>query len=238
MSVTFRILSALLQYPTVDIQNAVPEMRKALFEDAMLNAAHIEALEPLLNRLATNDLIDVQQNYVELFDRGRVHSLHLFEHVHGESRDRGQAMVDLRERYLAAGLDPVSSELPDYLPQFLEYCSVLPREAALEQLAEPGLVLVALARRLEERGSDYATVLITLCDMAGIDRGIDVESAIKPADDPDDLEALDAAWEEEEVTFGAESAPHGQAECPKAAAMVSRFSPSLDAESIRSEKHG
>lgn len=234
MSVTYRILSALLQYPTADIQKAAPEMRQALVEEGLLEAEHISALDPLLGKLATSDLIDLQEAYVELFDRGRVHSLHLFEHVHGESRDRGQAMVDLRERYLAAGLDPVSNELPDYLPQFLEYCSILPKEEALKQLAEPGVVLVALAQRLEERDPNYAAILIALCDLIGVDRSIDVESAIKPADDPDDLEALDAAWEEEEVTFGAGSAPDGAGECPQAAAMVNRFAVPAGSESARS----
>jgi len=234
MSITLRILSALLQYPTAELQEAAAEMRKALEEEDLLGAGQIAALAPLLDQLATSDLIDLQEDYVELFDRGRVHSLHLFEHVHGESRDRGQAMVDLRERYLAAGLDPVSNELPDYLPQFLEYCSILPREAALEQLAEPGLVLVALAQRLEQRESVYAPVLIALCDLAGVDRSIDVQSAIKPADDPDDLEALDAAWEEEEVTFGAGSAPQDAGDCPQAAAMVNRFAVPPDSEPARS----
>ena len=234
MSITLRILSALLQYPTAELQEAAAEMRKALEEEDLLGAGQIAALAPLLDQLATSDLIDLQEDYVELFDRGRVHSLHLFEHVHGESRDRGQAMVDLRERYLAAGLDPVSNELPDYLPQFLEYCSILPREAALEQLAEPGLVLVALAQRLEQRQSIYAPVLIALCDLAGVDRSIDVQSAIKPADDPDDLEALDAAWEEEEVTFGAGSAPQDAGDCPQAAAMVNRFAVPPNSEPARS----
>lgn len=234
MSTTLRILSALLQYPTADLQEAASEMRKALDEEGLLGAGQIAALDPLLDQLATSDLIDLQEDYVELFDRGRVHSLHLFEHVHGESRDRGQAMVDLRERYLAAGLDPVSNELPDYLPQFLEYCSILPREAALEQLAEPGLVLVALAQRLEQRQSIYAPVLIALCDLAGVDRSIDVQSAIKPADDPDDLEALDAAWEEEEVTFGPGSAPQDAGDCPQAAAMVNRFAVPPNSEPARS----
>ena len=234
MSITLRILSALLQYPTAELQEAAAEMRKALEEEDLLGAGQIAALAPLLDQLATSDLIDLQEDYVELFDRCRVHSLHLFEHVHGGSRDRGQAMVDLRERYLAAGLDPVSNELPDYLPQFLEYCSILPREAALEQLAEPGLVLVALAQRLEQRESVYAPVLIALCDLAGVDRSIDVQSAIKPADDPDDLEALDAAWEEEEVTFGAGSAPQDAGDCPQAAAMVNRFAVPPDSEPARS----
>lgn len=234
MNMTFRILSILLQYPTADIQGAIPDMRTALEKEGMLDAAHLSALDPLLDRLATGDLLDVQEDYVELFDRGRVHSLHLFEHVHGESRDRGQAMIDLRERYLAAGLDPVSNELPDYLPQFLEYCSILPPAEAIEQLAEPGVVLIALAQRLEERGSLYAAILVALCDLAGVDRSIDAQSAIKPADNPDDLEALDAAWEEEEVTFGAASANQSSAECPQASAMVNRFAVPPTPQSARS----
>ena len=224
MSLTFKILSAVLQYPSAELQAAVPAMQPALADQALLSPAQRASLEPLFALLRGSDLLDMQEAYTDLFDRGRAHSLYLFEHVHGESRDRGQAMVDLRNRYLAAGLEPVSNELPDFLPQFLEYCSVLPHAEALDRLAEPGLVLAALADRLAKRGSPYAAVLIALCDLARIDRGIDAESAIAPADDPDDLEALDAAWEAEEVRFS--NAPDPQAgggECPQAAALVNRF---------------
>lgn len=223
MRVTFRILSAVLQYPSAELQAAVPVMRTALVSEGLLSDGQIGRLEPLLRQLGNDDLLDVQEAYIDLFDRGRAHSLYLFEHVHGESRDRGQAMVDLRERYLTAGLEPVSNELPDFLPQFLEYCSVLAPQEALAQLAEPGVVIAALADRLEKRGSPYAGVLIILCELAQIDRGIDAESAIAPADDPDDLVALDAAWEAEEIRFAAAPDPQASGECPQAAALVNRF---------------
>jgi nitrate reductase molybdenum cofactor assembly chaperone NarJ/NarW len=223
MSLTFKILSAVLQYPSIELQAAMPLMQPALADEALLSPAQRASFDPLFALLGGSDLLEIQEAYIDLFDRGRAHSLYLFEHVHGESRDRGQAMVDLRERYLAAGLEPVSNELPDFLPQFLEYCSVLPHAAALDRLAESGLVLAALADRLAKRGSPYAAVLIALCDMARIDRGIDAESAIAPADDPDDLEALDAAWEAEEVRFAAAPDPQASAGCPQAAALVNRF---------------
>lgn len=234
MITTFRILSALLQYPSAELQEAAPVIPEALARDGLLDDEGIALLSPLLAVLGRNDLIETQEAYVELFDRGRVHSLHLFEHVHGESRDRGQAMVDLRERYLEAGLDPVSNELPDFLPQFLEYCSVLPLERARAQLAEPGVVLAALAERLEKRGSPYAAVLIGLCELAEVNRGSDAQAVIVPADDPDDLEALDAAWEAEEVTFGAASAPQPGGGCPQAAALVNRFAQPAASSSARS----
>lgn len=230
---TLRVLSALLQYPSKDLQAAVPAIRAALAGEGLLSVHQIASLEPLLVALDASDLIEAQESYVELFDRGRLHSLHLFEHVHGESRDRGQAMVDLRERYLLAGLDPVSNELPDFLPQFLEYCSVLPSDTALEQLAEPGAVLAALAERLEKRASPYAAILTILCELANVDRGADSE-VVAPADDPDDLEALDAAWEAEEVRFGPESAPKAGGECPQAAAIVNRFAPPASSSPARS----
>jgi nitrate reductase delta subunit len=220
---SFRILSALLQYPSAELQEAVPQIPRALAREGLLSDEAMALLGPLLVMLGQSDLIEAQEGYVELFDRGRVHSLHLFEHVHGESRDRGQAMVDLRERYLEAGLDPVSNELPDFLPQFLEYCSVLPLDRARAQLAEPGVVLAVLAERLEKRGSPYAAILFALCELANVDRSNDAQSVIVPADDPDDLEALDAAWEAEEVTFGAASGPQSGGECPQAAALVNRF---------------
>lgn len=231
---TFRILSALLQYPSAELQEAVPKIAAALGREGLLTDDGIALLEPLLAFLGQSDLIETQEAYVELFDRGRAHSLHLFEHVHGESRDRGQAMVDLRERYLAAGLDPVSNELPDFLPQFLEYCSMLPVEKAREQLAEPGVVLVALAERLEKRGSPYAAVLIALCELADVERTNMAQASVVPADDPDDLEALDAAWEAEEVTFGGAGASPSDSGCPQAAAIVHRFAQPASSSPARS----
>ncbi len=125
MNTTLRVLSALLRYPDEAVQQAAPILSALLAEEALLAPEQRAALAPLIERLADDDLLDLQEAYVALFDRGRALSLHLFEHVHGESRDRGQAMVDLRDRYVAQGLEITAKELPDYLPLFLEYLSVL-----------------------------------------------------------------------------------------------------------------
>ena len=231
MRLTLRTLSALLRYPDEAVQQAAPELTGVLAEDGLLSPEQRASLQPLLDTLASADLLDSQERYVGLFDRGRAVSLHLFEHVHGESRDRGQAMVDLRDRYEAQGLEIAAKELPDYLPLFLEYLSVLPSAQAAEELAQPGLILSALADRLEEKGTPYAAPMRILADLAGAG-GEAFE--IAPADDPDDLAALDAAWEEEQIRFDAPVAP-GTADCPQIAGMVDRM---LAQEPVRSRIHG
>ncbi len=231
MRLTLRILSALLRYPDEAVRQAVPELTAALAGDGLLSPGQRASLQPLLDALASDDLLDSQERYVGLFDRGRAVSLHLFEHVHGESRDRGQAMVDLRDRYEAQGLEIAAKELPDYLPLFLEYLSVLPPAQAAEELAQPGVILSALATRLEEKATPYAAAMRILADLAGAG-GEAFE--IAPADDPDDLAALDAAWEEEQVRFDAPVAP-GAADCPQGAGMVDRM---LAQEPVRSQIHG
>lgn len=216
------LFSLLLQYPTLEMVSALDELESRLAADPALPPDTRKRLAPLIARLSDQDIYAAQENYVELFDRGRALSLHLFEHVHGESRDRGQAMVDLRERYVAAGLDPVANELPDYLPLFLDYCSTLPEEAAREALAEPGIVLVALAARLADRESDYAPVFALLCDIAGVEMDEEAANSLPPPEDPETLPELDAQWEEEEVRFTNEL-PDPNAACPQASAMIRRI---------------
>lgn len=216
---SLHLLSLLLQYPTIELTAAIDELRARLVDDPALPPDTVVRLGPLLDRLASQDIYEAQETYVELFDRGRALSLHLFEHVHGESRDRGQAMVDLRQRYLDAGLDPVTNELPDYLPLFLDYCSVLPEPASRDMLAEPGAVMVALASRLADRQSDYAPILSVLCDIADVEMDEEAANALPPPEDPETLPELDAQWEEEEIRF-----THAQADpaaaCPQADAML------------------
>lgn len=232
MRLTLRILSALLRYPDEAVQQAVPELASALADDGLLSPEQRTALQPLLDALATDDLLDSQERYVGLFDRGRAVSLHLFEHVHGESRDRGQAMVDLRDRYEAQGLEIAAKELPDYLPLFLEYLSVLPPAQAADELAQPGVILSALAERLEDKGTPYAAPMRILASLAG--SGGEA-FAIAPADDPDDLAALDAAWEEEQIRFDSPQGADAAGACPQAAAIVARFQ---TAEPLGSKAHG
>lgn len=201
---TLKVLSALLSYPTEELVAAGEAMRAVLAREAVLPAAELRALSQLIAELAAGDLMELQERYILLFDRTRALSLHLFEHVHGESRDRGQAMVDLIKLYEDGGYSPTVTELPDFLPLFLEYAGTRGPADAIELLGQPAHVFAALRERLRKRSSPYEAVfgaLLTLGkatpDMAMIDRLL-----AEPDPEPDDLEALDAAWAEEEVLFG------------------------------------
>jgi nitrate reductase delta subunit len=206
MARTWRALAALLSYPTEELQAATGEIAAVLADEGVVPEADRRAIGALLNQFAVADIYDLQERYVALFDRSRALSLHLFEHVHGESRDRGQAMADLLSLYSRHGLGVTADELPDFLPLFLEFLSLLPIEEARELLAEPAGILGALADRLAERQSGYAAVMGALARLAGAPA---VAASDIPDEDPDDLVALDAAWEEAVVQFGPGEASNG-----------------------------
>jgi nitrate reductase delta subunit len=218
---TLKALSALLTYPDADLQAAAPEIGPALAAEALLDAAALAALAPLLDELATRDIYDLQERFVLLFDRSRSLSLNLFEHVHGESRERGGAMVDLLETYRAGGFEPVGAELPDHLPMFLEFLSTRPLDEARALIADAAHIVTALSDRLERRESSYAPVLRAVASLAATPAAADLlaEIAAQPEDDPEDLAALDAVWEEAMVTFG----PDPNAGCPAGRDMLSRI---------------
>ncbi|MGI9522965.1 MAG: nitrate reductase molybdenum cofactor assembly chaperone [Hyphomicrobiaceae bacterium] len=212
MQKTLKVLSTILSYPTAEIVAAVPEMRNALDTENLLPQKNRDRLDRILEELATRDLYDLQERYVHLFDRTQSLSLNLFEHVHGESRDRGQAMVDLRQLYENHELFPARHELPDYLPLFLEFASMIPEKEAGALLSEPMHILEAIRLRLKKRKAPYSSVFSCLQILAG---GKPSEAAVsamlsEPDPDADDLEALDAAWEEEEVQFGPDAAQCGR----------------------------
>ncbi|SHJ90666.1 respiratory nitrate reductase chaperone NarJ [Roseomonas rosea] len=206
MSRTYRALAALLSYPTEPLQAEASEIAAVLDAEALLSPAGREALSGLLDDLARGDLYEMQERYVGLFDRGRSVSLHLFEHVHGESRDRGQAMADLITLYQEHGLEMSPGELPDFLPLFLEFTSLLPPAEARELLAEPAPILRALADRLASRDAGYAAVMRAVAELAMAPAA---GASAVPDEDPDDLAALDAAWEEAAVRFGPGEAMDG-----------------------------
>ena len=212
MKRTLKVLSALLSYPTAELQAAVPEMRAALDAEARLPQRNRDRLDRILEELAAGDLYDLQERYVLLFDRTRSLSLHLFEHVHGESRDRGQAMVDLKQLYEGHGLYMSSSELPDHLPLFLEFLSQIPESEACSLLGETAHVLEAIRQRLKKRKAAYSSVFSCAQALAKVQPQTDVVAALmgERDEDPNDLAALDAAWEEEEVTFGPAAAAAAQ----------------------------
>jgi nitrate reductase delta subunit len=159
---TFKVLSLLLCYPESDWLAALPELENALSSEADVNGDAAARLAPLFNLLSDSRLIELQENYVATFDRNPSHSLHLFEHIHGESRDRGSAMIDLLEEYWKVDFDASASELPDYVPLFLEFLSLLPAEKALELLGDAVHVLATIGRKLDANGSPYATAFQVL----------------------------------------------------------------------------
>jgi nitrate reductase delta subunit len=215
---TLKVLSALLSYPSPDLLAASEELKQALRSEGLLAGPQLGAVLQLIDELVLGDLYDLQERYLLLFDRTRSLSLHLFEHVHGESRDRGQAMVDLLKLYEEAGYSPNAAELPDFLPLFLEFASTRPAAEALDLAGQPAHVFAALKERLGKRSSSYAAVfdaLIALSEVKPDEAALAVLRA-EPDPEPDDLVALDAAWEEEEVIFG----PGAQQDCGKDGLMA------------------
>lgn len=218
---TFRALSALLAYPTADLQQAVPAIRQVFAAEGILPPGDAAALDPLLDSLAGDDLYDLEERYVLLFDRSRTLSLNLFEHIHGEGRDRGGAMVDLLETYRAGGFDLTGPELPDHLPVLLEFLSTQPLDDSRAILADAGHILVALAERLARRESAYAPVLAALVSLAQATSTTDEAQALlaETDDDPTDLAALDETYAEAQVMFG----PDPNAGCPASRDLLARI---------------
>ena len=201
---SLRALSLLLQYPDPALRDILPTLVWTLDDEAALPGGRRAELRALAAELRQGDPLEVEAHYVELFDRGRATSLHLFEHVHGDSRDRGPAMVDLIAHYRAAGLHFDGNELPDHLCVVLEFASTQPPREAREFLAEMADILRAIFSALRERKSSYATVLAAILELAGSK----VEAVPVRAE-----EGLDESWAEPEVFDGCstrgQSAPAG-----------------------------
>ena len=201
MKMTLRAIAALLGYPSEELQAHAGEIRRALRDEAALPAAQLGALEPLLDRFESEDLLDLQADYSELFDRSRSLSLHLFEHVHGDSRERGQAMIDLGEQYLQRGFFLAVSELPDFLPVFLEFASCLPPAEAREMVGQPVHVFAALAERLDKRESPYAALFHALVAAAGVRPDVEALAELEEREPDEDPARIDEEWEEAPVSF-------------------------------------
>lgn len=218
---TLKALSLILSYPTLELQRSMPEIGAVLASDTRLTAAERRALRPLVEELSGRDIYELQEVFVMLFDRSRTLSLNLFEHVHGESRDRGGAMVSLVETYRDGGFDPVTSELPDHLPVLLEFLATRPFAEAQEILADAAHIFTALIGRLARRDSVYAPVFGALVQLSGVkaDPAAVAEMLDAPDDDPTDLEALDEVWEDSEVLFG----PDPNAGCPQVRDMLANM---------------
>jgi nitrate reductase molybdenum cofactor assembly chaperone NarJ/NarW len=219
----YRVLARLLTYPDAALIEALPAIGAALQDDHRALPPDLRlALGCLIDGLAQGDLLDHQERYGALFDRVRSLSLHLFEHVHGDSRARGSAMLDLIELYRRHGLEPSANELPDYLPLYLEFLSTLEPAIARGLLGETAHILAALHGRLAKRASPYAAIFQALLHLAAAAPEVRVD---EPEED-ESFAALDRAWEEAAVMFGPDARPTADgAACPKAARMLERMQP-------------
>jgi nitrate reductase delta subunit len=193
---TLRALARLLSYPDAQLRSHLPALRDALHDEHALRAARLAELDAFIASLERSAPLDAEADYVQLFDRGHATSLHLFEHVHGDSRDRGPAMIDLAQTYAAAGLFLAEGELPDFLPVVLEFTSTQPPREARAFLGEMAHILNAIFSALQERGAPHACLLGALIELAGEE----ARPVAIAADEP-----LDAAWQEPVVFDGCSS---------------------------------
>ncbi|OYW88891.1 MAG: nitrate reductase molybdenum cofactor assembly chaperone, partial [Hyphomonas sp. 32-62-5] len=188
---TYRALSRLLSYPDAQLQREARTCVELVEREGLISGRTVGDLRKLADHLAGQDIYEAQSAYVDLFDRTRSVSLHLYEHVHGESRERGPAMVGLVELYRAHGLEMEANDLPDYLPVFLEFLSVIADAEAASLIGEAAHVLEAISARLAKRQNPYQSIfraLLTISDKPADTAAVQSLLAIQD-DDPDDLEA-------------------------------------------------
>lgn len=211
-----RLLGALLHYPGEEVSEALAEIESTLLDTARIDGPARRELAVFFAYWRERDLLTLQENYVAQFDRGRVTSLYLFEHVYGESRDRGQAMVDLMQTYERSGIYLAPGELPDYLPAFLEYVSVLPASEGVARLKDIEHLLQAIDAGLAKRGSPYAGLTRALLCLAGAAAQRQTQATSAHVDDaaliPEakDYEAIDATYQDAPVRFMGAGHPGAQ----------------------------
>ena len=167
MRLTLRALARLLAYPGAELRAQMPSLVDALRSEQVLPAARVAELQALVQQVCTMDPYEAEARYVDTFDRGRQTSLHLFEHIHGDSRERGPALIDLTQTYERAGLFLDGKELPDHLGVVLEFASTQPPAVAREFLGEVAHILNALFTALANRGNPYACVIAAVLEVAG-----------------------------------------------------------------------
>jgi len=215
---TFKVLGLLLSYPKPEWVSHLEECKLLLIEEDFLPKKHLRAILGFMDSLKNDELYSAQERYVSIFDRGRSHSLHLFEHIHGESRDRGQAMVNLAAAYEEKGFFIDQAEMPDYIPLFLEYLSLCPMDEAIELLGEPIDIMATIATRLRKQKSSYAVLFEALVALSGVKPSQDkIDQVLAQGPEDTSLEALDKEWEEAAAFAG----PPDQSDCRTCAAPTS-----------------
>ena len=205
-----KVLSLLIDYPSNELftGDTLADCTEIVARSTIISPEVRAQIIDLIEDLIDTGSLEAQARYDGLFERGRSLSLWLFEHVHGESRDRGQAMVDLMGQYEEAGFEISVKELPDYLPLYLEFlayqATVIEDDIQIRMdIADVSHIIALLAARLEHRGSMYKGCFNALLQIAGkpLDMVEEYQEKISKEKPDNSFEALDKEWEEEVVTF-------------------------------------
>lgn len=160
---TYKIFSTLLLYPNDELKTSIDCVIDILKEETLISSYELDQLNLFVSYIKENNLLFLQESYVSVFDRQKHFSLYLFEHIHGDSRERGMAMVDLGNLYKRSFFEmPVGGELPDYIPVFLEYLSLMSKDKAALLLGEIVNIVAVLSRRLEAIDSLYYIIFSIL----------------------------------------------------------------------------
>lgn len=216
MRLTLRALARLLAYPDAELRAQMPALIDALQAEQALPAARVTELQALVQQVCAMDPYEAEARYVDTFDRGRQTSLHLFEHIHGDSRERGPALIDLTQTYEKAGLFLGANELPDHLGVVLEFASTQPSTVAREFLAEMAHILNALFTALDAKASPYASVIAAVLEAAG-----EKAQAVAITPEPD----MDEAWAEPEAFDGCATRGQNRPDQPQPIHIVRKARP-------------
>lgn len=213
---TFNILSLLLSYPDQELIENLDVLKNELIKERILGNKALKQLSDLFDWMGKNELLDIEEHYITHFERTSSLSLYLFEHIHGDSKERGQAMVDLSQHYRQYGFFSIPSELPDYLPLFLEFLSFIPMKEARSLLGETINILQALLERLTKRQSPYTAVLFALINLTSAVPNFSLvnQYIINDNGNPLPNEVLDKLWEEKAVTFMSDETAKSCSSCP------------------------
>lgn len=210
---TFKVLGLLMSYPKTEWVAHLDELGPLLLEENFLPRKQLRAVLAFIDELKSADLYSLQEEYCSTFDRGRSHCLHLFEHIHGESRDRGQAMVNLSDAYEEKGFFIDQAELPDYIPMFLEFLSLCPQNEAVTLLGEPIDIMATIETRLKKRDSSYAVLFDALVALSKVKPSKEkIQEVMDQELEDDSLEAMDKEWEEA-AAFGGQPDQPGCGGC-------------------------
>lgn len=186
----YQALSLVLDYPTVALVERVPVLRQAAL-DGPPAGRH---LLPLLDRLESTPLGDLERDYVETFDLRRRCCLHLSYYAYGDTRKRGMALLDIKQAYQASGVDLADGELPDHLCVLLEFTATVDPPVGKVLLTDHRAGIELLRISLTERKSPYAAALTALTGtfptLAGTDR--DAIRALIAQGPPDEEVGLEA----------------------------------------------